>query len=169
METQIHKFEEAGLGKAPFKFIRVFEKVYVSCPGAPAQAAGTCDYCGNGIKYCCVIRDKDGKEFIVGNECVKKTEDAGLHSVTDKAVRSMISEAKRVAKFEANKAKAAEAERIFRSGQIDAALKALPHPNTYMADKGLTKYDYIEWILVNAGLQKRAEYLQYFNSLTQGA
>ena len=31
-----HPFERAGLGLAPFRFVGMVEKVYVSCPGAPA-------------------------------------------------------------------------------------------------------------------------------------
>lgn len=45
--STIHKFELAGLGKAPFHFTgQVSEKTYQACNGAPVQPASTCDYCG---------------------------------------------------------------------------------------------------------------------------
>lgn len=74
MEQRIHKFESAGLGIAPFHCVNMYAKTY----GDHGQPAGTCDYCSNGIKYCYVIRSADGREFVVGSECVRKTEDAAL-------------------------------------------------------------------------------------------
>ena len=67
----MHPFEAAGLGLAPFSYVGMTEKVYSACPGH-SQPAGTCDYCGQGIKYCCEIRSADGRSFIVGCDCVRK-------------------------------------------------------------------------------------------------
>jgi len=161
MNTQ-HKFEIAGLGKAPFKFVGVEKKVYVAYPGAPAQPAGTCDYCGNGILWCCMIRDTEGRTFIVGNECVKKTGDEGLKKITASAVRRQISDAKFAAKQLKDQANAEAAQAAFRSGRFDAELKAQPHPTPYMAAKGLTKYDYFSWIFECTGYSKQASLLKYF-------
>ena len=84
----IHVFEKAGLGKAPFRFVRVERRVgpivttiapgITAMVGAPGQPMGSCAYCGTGIAECCVIHSADGREFIVGNECVRKTGDGGL-------------------------------------------------------------------------------------------
>lgn len=77
---QIHRFEEHGLGKAPFAFVDMFQRV--NQDGYPI---GTCRYCGNGIKYCYLIRSADGRSFEVGSECVKKTDDEGLKRIVDVA------------------------------------------------------------------------------------
>lgn len=66
-----HPFESAGLGLAPFAYVGMIEKTYSACPGH-SQPAGTCDYCGQGIKYCCEIRSADGRRFTVGCDCVRK-------------------------------------------------------------------------------------------------
>lgn len=73
MALEIHPFERNGLGIAPFRFAGFEEKVLVH-PGANGyvQPAGTCDYCGQGIRYCCHIASSDGKRFIVGQDCVRK-------------------------------------------------------------------------------------------------
>lgn len=107
----MHAFERAGLGVAPFRCAGMSEKVYVAFPGAPAQPAGTCDYCGNGIRYCCHIKDSSGKEFIVGTDCVMKVNAennvagaTGVKAEMQKkqaARRRELAEEKRVARREA--------------------------------------------------------------------
>ena len=76
---KIHKFELAGLGRHPFEFVGYFES-----RTKQNQPAGTCQYCGNGIAICCRVRSADGKEFIVGSDCVLKTGDAGMKIQVDK-------------------------------------------------------------------------------------
>lgn len=84
-----HPFEKAGLGVGPFKVVRCERRVGPlrrTCPksgleieiGAPGQPMGACEYCGTGIAQCWEIASSDGKRFIVGSECVKKTCDGGL-------------------------------------------------------------------------------------------
>lgn len=85
MTVIIHKFEQVGLGKAPFRLIGMYEK---RCSGQPdsrgitvgyaGQPAGSCDYCGTGIANCFLIQSADGKRFEVGEDCVRKTDDTGL-------------------------------------------------------------------------------------------
>ena len=78
-EKQLHPFEDAGLGVAPFRFVGVENRVGpISLGngvtvGAPGQPMGVCDYCSQGIKECCIIQDSTGKTFVVGNVCVGKT------------------------------------------------------------------------------------------------
>lgn len=67
-----HKFEEAGLGQAPYDFIQVVDKVYQACQGAPIQPGSSCDYCGTGIRYEYWLRSADAREFKVGCDCVLK-------------------------------------------------------------------------------------------------
>lgn len=80
--TDIHPFEKAGLGKAPFEVVDFsimrgpikWVKNGVTCEsGAPCQPMGTCDYCGTGIANVYHIMSNDGKRFVVGCECVLKT------------------------------------------------------------------------------------------------
>ncbi len=71
----VHPFERAGLGKAPFRCINVIEKAYTPFPGAPSKAAGSCDYCGTGIRWAYVIKGSDeSPNFLVGCDCVAKTD-----------------------------------------------------------------------------------------------
>lgn len=76
-EVGMHVFERSGLGRAPFRFVDVFEKFITHNDGS-TQASGCCQHCFTGIRWCCVIRDADGKEFVVGTSCVEKTGDRGL-------------------------------------------------------------------------------------------
>ena len=77
-EVGTHVWERAKLGVAPFRFVGVTIKTYQACPDAPIQPGTCCDYCGTGIMEVCIIRDARGKEFKVGNDCVRRTGDAGL-------------------------------------------------------------------------------------------
>lgn len=132
MMTTIHPFEERGLGLAPFSFAGLSEKVYVACQGAPEQPAGICDYCGTGIRYCCHIVSNDGKEFIVGCDCVRKLDrdDNRLVSDMDRQVAKLEKSkrnAKRQAKWAAQcQARDAElqAQRDRNGGRTDAEIEA---------------------------------------------
>jgi hypothetical protein len=100
----LHPFETAGLGLAPFSYAGMSEKTY-----APDnQPGGTCDFCGNGIRYCCHIRSADGKSFIVGTDCVRRLESEDNRLLTaverDVAEREQVKRtAKRQAKWEADR------------------------------------------------------------------
>jgi hypothetical protein len=87
IDAPLHRFERAGLGPAPFRFVDVFKVVYQACPGAPIQPGGCCDYCGTAIFYQYVIRAADGKKFKVGSECVYHTDDEPLIKEVKKAKR----------------------------------------------------------------------------------
>lgn len=73
----MHVFERAGLGLAPFRCVG-FGESYIVHPDGTTQASGCCAYCSTGIRYTCRIRSRDGREFVVGTDCVAKTGDAGL-------------------------------------------------------------------------------------------
>lgn len=94
MET-MHVFEKAGLGKAPFRLVNVYTKrgpIQLGnglSVGAPNQPMGSCDYCGTGIAECFEILSADGKRFVVGCDCVRKTGDAGLTKIVDKKVKEL--------------------------------------------------------------------------------
>lgn len=80
MENTIHRFEAAGLGKAPFKVVGCREIIHTA--GGVSKAGGTCDFCGTGIRYAFLIESSDGKIFKVGSDCVKRTGDSALERQT---------------------------------------------------------------------------------------
>lgn len=73
-----HVFTRSGLGAAPFRFLKMFEKTYQAHPDAPRQPGGSCAHCGTAITIHCEIQSADGRKFVVGSTCVEKTGDAGL-------------------------------------------------------------------------------------------
>ena len=88
-----HKWTDAGLGQAPFSV--------VSCISLPSPSLaernpsgfqnannaahsdarrfgvrlGSCDFCGNGIMNNMVVRDAEGKHFVVGCDCAQASGD----------------------------------------------------------------------------------------------
>ena len=156
--STIHRFEIAGLGKAPFRFTgEVTEKTYQACPGAPVQAGSSCDYCGTCIRYEFWVRSADGKEFKTGCDCIHKTGDRGLIQQISAAERKL-RDVKNAA------AKARKAERL--TARVEAAKAKLPsvrgtlasqlHPNAYYASEGRTLLSYVEWCLENGAGERAA-------------
>ena len=45
------------------------EAVYQACVGAPVQSAGTCEKCGQGIRYVVRVKSSEGTEMDVGQDC----------------------------------------------------------------------------------------------------
>lgn len=72
MTASTHPFEKAGLGYAPFRCVSCREN-WFEMPGFGRKPGGSCNYCGTGILYEYVIKDKNGKTFVVGCDCVEKT------------------------------------------------------------------------------------------------
>lgn len=138
-ETQlVHPWEKAGLGKAPFKWLGVFEDRgphrypqadgTVLEVGAPGQPMGCCAYCGQGIAECHRIRSSDGKEFTVGCDCVRKVEHKGSPVYTQ-AVRAQKDRANAKARVRAQeraKANDAKLTTLLADPVLQARLKALP-------------------------------------------
>lgn len=143
MGDTIHIFERANLGKAPFMFIGISVKTYQSCPEAPVQPAGMCDYCGASIMECCFIRDANGKTFIVGNTCVNKTGDEGLVKATKIAVNT----ARRVLKEKKDLEKIQMIKEFFSQEDVQAKLKAIPHPN--WPNRNMLQQ--VTWLMANSG------------------
>lgn len=144
MDEKIHKFEAAGLGKAPFVFLGYYEdrggrKMETATGltvtvGSPGQPMGTCEYCGTGIAICCRIQSADGNVFIVGSDCVLKVGDAGLKVKVDKM------------KAEINRIKQDEtiSDNWRWVEEHRAELAALPYGKYTMLES-------IEWFYKNAG------------------
>jgi len=170
MDTQttaapmVHVFEKAGLGVAPFKFIGIERRVgpirYAGENGttievgAPGQPMGVCDYCGQGIAECCIIRDSAGKTFVVGNDCVAKTGDSGLRKQMAPALKEMRYQA---ALRKATKVRA-QLETLLQSAATRDALRVLPHPYGLKERSAL---DWAEWMIKNAGNAGRERVLKF--------
>lgn len=157
-----HVFEKAGLGTAPFRVVDLQMLRYKASPDAPSQPGAACDYCGTGIVETYFIEGSDKRRFKVGNECVKRTGDTGLIDETKK----MRNAAKREERVE-KKARAAQitldqAKELFAMSEF---LKALPHPNEFMAQtKGLSLLDYAQWHLDKGNGRRVVELVQYEQS-----
>jgi hypothetical protein len=158
---KIHKFEKAGLGLAPYRYLGMEEKIYQACNGAPVQPGSSCDYCGTAIRYCFWLLSKDGKRFKVGSECILKSGDAGLRKVVTAEQAKKNKE-----KYRANAPK-----RLAKSQAVSKRLQeiletrkeefsAQPHPNDYFAGKGKTYYDYLTFAVQSCGASGKARWLK---------
>lgn len=90
MSENIHPFEAAGLGKAPFTYVGMWEmpsptlaesnpEAYKnSLASMPSCACGSCNFCGTPIVYNHLIKSADGKLHAIGCDCVHKAGDAEL-------------------------------------------------------------------------------------------
>lgn len=148
----IHKFEAAGLGKAPFRFVgmetardREMEQMHRAANGMvfTTNYATGCDYCGQGIYDAFMVESSDGKRFKVGCECINKTGDAGLKRfVMDEknAKRRKAAAAKRVTKIEREK----DLLSAFQAGRCES-LRGLPHPK----GRDGSAWDYVNWCIQN--------------------
>jgi hypothetical protein len=171
-ENRIHPWEKAGLGKAPFTWLRVECRVgpiKTELPdgttleqGAPGQPMGCCDYCSNGIAECHVIRSADGREFIVGCDCVRKVNAKG-----SRVLAAAEQAAQNLRNAKARERRAAKAERD--SAEIQSLLgdpawreraASKPHPLAWRAEQGDTRLDYAEWMFQNSGASGRGRLLK---------
>lgn len=149
MDNIIHKFEKAGLGKAPFRIVGFEQKTYQACLGAPMQVGGSCDYCGTGIVDMFWLRGIDnGEPFKVGSSCVYKTGDAGLIIPAKNKINAL--------KRQARHQKEAILIEELKALLIDYhdRLSSLPHPRGFtdrQTDKPLTYLDQANWLMANAG------------------
>jgi hypothetical protein len=149
----MHVFESAGLGVAPFRFVRIEIRRFSPAQGAPSRPGSSCQYCGEPISECCIIKDASGREFRVGNVCVGKTGDLGLIDPIKKEVNRLRREARRARVAEMT------SQAIQRLTDEDTAteLRAYPHPNQHFANEGRTLYDWANWMLQFASDKGRTE------------
>lgn len=150
----IHCFEQAGLGKAPFRFVGL--ETAADRASLNTQRAGdgltyttnystSCDYCGTAIQNAFQVVSSDGNRFKVGCECIRKSDDNGLIQVVneqEKTIRRQKAKAKRDSKWQTQAALIA----AFKRGEANAILATLPHPTNRM---GCTAYDYVRWCVDN--------------------
>lgn len=171
-ETHLHPFEKAGLGKAPFRCVGMTRKVgpirFVGkdglewSVGAPGQPMGTCDFCGTGIADCFEIRSADGKDFIVGCDCVAKTCAKGERILTQvqklaRDKRNAAAKARRDAAAERSAARVAE---LLADEALRAKLAAKPSQHAWKAAQGGTALDDAEWLASRCGHVGRAKLIE---------
>lgn len=154
--TTIHCFEEAGLGKAPFRYVGIVdqniaygERVIGNVGGCAltTKPGGTCDYCGTYIVNMFRVESADGKTFKVGCECIRKTGDDGLIRRVNDDVRKMERarrQAKKVAKIAADK-EYCNMAMLYNLG----TLSGLPHPTPYRAAQGESLACWARWMFDN--------------------
>lgn len=148
--TMIHKFEEAGLGKAPFQF-EGFKENWFVIPGVMKKPGSSCDYCGTCMVGEYWIVSSDGRRFKVGSECIRKVGDAGLKQAVSEIERE---KRRAAAERREEKLRAERAEfraRFNADTEMQAALRALPHPAAWAARKGMTRLDYVLFMTANSG------------------
>ncbi len=139
-DVLVHPFEAAGLGLAPFR-----------CIAAYNSGLSGCAYCGTGIKAHYLIRSRDGKQFIVGSDCVAKTlidvdRTLALDVRKEKArLEAEKREAKREQKWQKIMARVKSALAILAANP--SLLTNTPHPNDYFAGIGKTRRDYLVYLL----------------------
>lgn len=157
-----HRFEVAGLGLAPFRFVGFSVNVIQYSDGS-SQAGGSCDYCGAGIANECQVQSSDGKRFKVGCDCIAKVGDEGLLQAfkTSPQVRA-----------HNRKLASAKAARVTAelSAMIEAAapeLAKLPHPRGFVdrsTGKPLTRLDSVRWYFNACGAAGRGAWLRGLKS-----
>ena len=148
-KPRMHKFEAAGLGEAPYKYVGMTIETYQACPGAPVQVGTCCDYCGTGIKETHWLVSKDGKRFKVGCDCIYKAGDKNLTRVVKTEVAKQNRE-KIQKRFEI---RLAGTMALLQHDEVIKALVGMPHPRF----EGSTLLNWVGWMLKNAGRTGKTE------------
>jgi hypothetical protein len=168
--TLTHKWQEQGLGRAPFQFIAVISMpsraIGEKNPNAYNQMAAecsrearhfgvelcTCNACGKDLTVNCIVRDADGKHFVVGSDCIRKVGDSRLESalkLAEKARRKAAAQTKRQAEWEAKRpereAQATEwaRQQAERAAQVEASRAEMTARNGWLLDvlRAASRYD----------------------------
>lgn len=158
-----HRWEVAGLGKAPYRFLGTEDTNAAVDPQTGMRRlgtdkdgithwtspGGTCAFCGQCIFVLCKFRSADGQEFHVGQDCAQKSGDAGIVKAVAHAER------KRQAAKRATKA-AAVAVRLgtlLDTPSVRTLLGSLPHPHPVNASKGRTLLEWADFVRDYGGAQ----------------
>ena len=148
----MHPFEEAGFGRAPYRFDGVTRNWFTAFAGDPGKPGGSCDYCGQGIAYEYWVVSADGRRFKVGCDCIDKLARrdnvafAGDTLARDADIaRRRLDRERRAEREYAKRMAARAAFDGWYTTARQAHACALPHP----AIKGLTLAHYIRWMLAN--------------------
>lgn len=152
-QSAVHPFEAAGLGKAPFRVVGVERRVGPiplpdgSFAGAPGQPMGCCQFCFTGIAECWLIQSADGRQSVVGCDCVRKTGDVVL--------RKEMAPLQRTLRHAREDARIDAARRLLGLASVRDALAEEPHPLAYRAARGETALGFAEWSMESCGTAGR--------------
>lgn len=162
-EVGMHRFERAGLGKAPYSFTGSSENV-IRYPDGSTKSGGTCDFCGTGIRTECHLRSADGRDFKVGCDCIAKAGDIGLL----KAYKTSPEYRKHQAQLRDAKNKRVAAEIAALLAQLSPQLSTMPHPRGFTDRRTgapLTALDQATWEQANCGAAGRTGLLKWLKSI----
>lgn len=159
---EIHAFEIAGLGKGPFKFNGVSQKIFKATHDSPGKPGGSCAFCGTGITDCCHVESSDGKQFIVGSTCINKVGDVGLRSATKKAMNKIKTEQRQIREAK----KIAVGQEIINGSEFQSYFAALPHPWENRAAQGETRLDGIRQYWNMCGNSGKCKYIKTLKELS---
>lgn len=133
-QQKAHPFEMSGCGVGPFRLVGVWsapsstmaeeypDSYREMMRGAP-EGAGSCNHCGMPIRNNYIIRDSSGKKFVVGSECVLKTDDESLKNAVKVAAARLRREQARQRKHDKERAKRAAWE-ASPEGKAEIAYRA---------------------------------------------
>lgn len=109
--SNIHKWEYDGHGKAPFTCVGTYafpeKSLAEKNPAAynsqlkmmpKGYGVGSCGVCGRPLVNNFLIKSADGKKFSVGCECVEKSGDRGLTTITNQKRLEIEREKRRIKK-----------------------------------------------------------------------
>ena len=162
-ETVRHRFETAGLGKAPFSCVGVRRNAHANGDGTE-KPGGTCDFCGTGIMYEFVIESADGQRHKVGCDCIAKVGDEGLRKYAERHPEWL---AMKRAK-EAAKAAKVLAELDALIPWLESDFRALPHPMGFkdrQTGVALTRWDWLTFMRNCCGRSGRVTLLRTLKKL----
>lgn len=153
----VHPFERAGLGKAPFRCVGMYESKYQAIPGDPScpiQPGSMCDYCANGIMNVFRIKSADGKEFKVGCDCVARTSDACAKTDAERVARELRTQVNRLKTAAANARKDERIAAALARFEANAErLKAMTVSRMGMGGASYERcaYEYLQWMFTHSG------------------
>lgn len=165
-----HKFEKAGLGRAPFKFVMLISLPPPSLAGQNPDAynnalreihyakkslglahLGWCEHCGMTLMNNYIIRDADGMAHVVGCDCVQYTGDAGVIQQVEKAEKQRQKKARKVKALTKKEAKARAAKQTRKEKRREFFVKheavlRLAYANRHKSKfVGKLAMDFLRW------------------------
>lgn len=140
----MHIFEQAGLGRAPYRYL-----------GIEKQHTG-CQFCATAIMFKFWLLSADGKKFFVGSDCILKSGDAGLKRLIDADLKKHQKELR--LERENTVLSLFEGYLSFHPEfwTADGPFKG-PHPFRYYAAQGRTMADYQKFCFDHSGRSTKAK------------
>lgn len=151
---KMHKFEAAGLGAFPYRYVGMETSEDREQTNREREANGqmfttnhctSCDYCATAITNAFWFESADGKRFKVGSDCVEK--------VGDKGMAAAIKQDRKTHEYWLRRNR--ETRKLIEGAAFvnenAERLAAIPHPSARRAAEGETLLDCIRWYEANAG------------------